>query len=522
MRFVSYSQLVDALGSSDQLKTSTGREEAIQRLDASNSKQHEIIVFLSALSDEQLVFLQWIEQDKSLKLLLEGQIPDSGFRDGLNWKNHGLFEHFSQFISPYLIPPLLKLSPELNLALRARLFSFATLLPAEDRSLIDRDYFGAFRRELEKQLALVEQASSEEELLKLTDGLTNDDFIQAVNCLSRAAYNERVHYIDAILRTVKHPHCTARLAGRILRKLELIELNPEHKQKIRELEHNRKNGHLVREKRKRTLFTKVHRKTWLGMLFFVLLIASALYLIWQPKKHISSTEDLNLRSSFEQFSEDERKKIDSLLRLRQKETTQEDVDQDQYLWTQGNGVSMAIRKPLQNLRMERLYSDWVLNAALHFNKQISACKPYEKTSAFTFPGIGDLQQENGDQLLTIRNESDYTVALYSFQEKINGVIHMTLIKRGSQITVKVNREDHLLFVAGNDPAQFDPKNATGDLPSTEFTSHFCAVDDNLSASLSTIYKLALPSAQRNKLMLRGDSTESFFVADLYGILETIW
>jgi hypothetical protein len=522
MRFVSYSQLVDALGSSDQLKTSTGREKAIQRLDPTNPKQQEIIVFISALTDEQLVFIQWIEQNKSLKILLERQIPDSGFADGLNWKNHGLFERFSQFLSPYLIPVLLKLSPELNLSLRARLFSFATLLPKEDRSLIDRDYFGAFRREVEKQLALVEQASSEEELLKLTDGVTNDDFIQAVNCLSRAAYNERVHYIDAILRTVKHPHCTARLAGRILRKLELIDLNPEHKQKIRELEHNRKKGHLVSAKRKRTLFTKVHRKTWLGMLFFVLLIASALYLILEPKKPLSTTEDLNLQSSFEQFSQEERKKIDSLLRLRQKEAVQEDVDQDQYLWTQGNGVSMAIRKPLQNMRMERLYSDWVLNAELHFNKQISDCKAYDKTSAFTFPGIGDLQQENGDQMLTIRNESDYTVAFYSFQEKINGKVNMTLIKRGSQITVNVNREDHLLFVAGNDPAQFDPKNATGNLPSTEFTSHFCTVDDNLSASLSTIYKLALPSAQRNKLMLRGDSTESFFVADLYGILETIW
>jgi hypothetical protein len=521
MRFISYSRLL-SIGSADRVKTQEGRKEVLKELDPKMSQHAEIAEFLTALTDEQLVFLQWIEQHSALKKLLVGEVPTAVFVDKLKWLEHGLFDRFSEFISPFLLPALLQLSPELNLPQRANGFSFAVLLPPEGRSLIDRAYFLPFRSELDRLLVQLDPAKTETELLKLADQLTSSDFLLAVNCLSRSSYNERVNYIDSVLRIVKHNQCTVRLAGRILRKLGLIELNPEHEQKLRELEKTRLKGQLVQDRKRKALFSKIPRETWIGVFFFLLLIASSVYLFLQPKVQKNSTDDLELNSSFEQFSAEERKQIDSLLRLRQKEAVQEAVDQDQYLWTQGNGLSMAIRKPLKNAQMEQLYSDWILNADLHFNQQISACKPYEKSSDFKFPGIGDLLSETGEQTLTIRNECDYKVAFYSFQEKTNGEVNMTLIKRGSQVTVKVRKDDHFLFVAGNDPAPFAPKNATGDLPSPAFTSHFCSADANLAESLSMIYKLALPSAQRNKLMLRGDSTASFFVADLYGILETIW
>ena len=64
-----------------------------------------------------------------------------------------------------------------------------------------------------------------------------------------------------------------------------------------------------------------------------------------------------------------------------------------------------------------------------------------------------------------------------------------------------------------------PKNASN-VPSQRFDHHFCEVDDNFKESLNTIYKLAKPKKGQNKLMLSGDSTNYFVVADLYGILET--
>ncbi len=522
MRFISYSELLDLLGSTDKLKTTAARKESAKELDPTLTGNQDFIDFLNRLTDEEVVFLQWIEQNPSLKKVVNGEIPPSGFKDGLNWLNHGLFADFSRFVSPYLVRVLLQLSPKLNLHQRAQLFSYAVLLQADDRSLIDRAYFLPFRSEVDHQLQLVEKATSEEELLRISSALTTDTFLSAVNSLSRSAYNERIHYIDSILRIVKHPKCTSRLAGRILRQLENIELNPEHQQKITELEQNRKKGKLVSEHKKTRLLSKAHRKTFIGLIFFLVLLGSGIYLFTQPKESPKTVTDLEQNSSFEQFNQQERRSIDSLLRLRQKENAEVDVDQDQYLWAQGSGVSMAIRQPLINERMEQLYSDWIINAELHFNQRILDCSPYQKSSSFTFPGVDDLLNVNGNQTVTVRNETDYAVAVFCFEEKSKGKVSMTLIKKGKQVNLQLSQNDHLLFVAGNDPAQFDPKKAVGDLPSFEFTSHFCSTDNNLYASLSMIYKLSLPSSQRNKIMLRGDSTDPFFVADLYGILETIW
>jgi hypothetical protein len=526
MRFISLSTLKKVTSSigdpiSDRKKILDEIHAVPSCFETSGYSNTEIQAILAALNEQTEVFFQWIEQDKGLLSILEGKHPKQPFSDHFHWIGHALSEDFGRFLSPFLCSAALKFRDEKNATLLFHLFSYFQLLPADDRLVIEQEIFKGTKERIISAIQETQATKTEEQLLQLTEDICSNDLIGLVGQLSRSSYHTKVWYVDQILTIFKHPDCSARLAFRIVQRLKELELNPEHQTTINEIEKDLTTGQILANKKGSKKNVRITGKKIFSIVFLIGL-ALAVYFIVNYKEPQEINPDLDLASSFEKFSKEERKQIDSLLRSQRQDSLFTENDQDQYLWTQGNGVSLSLRKPLKNERMEELYNDWLLDAQLYEKGIMDTCLGSSGSDKFQYKGVKSTDQLKGDRVTTIRNESEYSVYIFVFEEKKNGSVYSTLLKKNKTISLNLNTDQYLLFVAGNTLAEFKKPSGAGigELPSKSFDHHFCETDFNLSISMNTIYKLAFPQKGSNKLLLSGDEFSNFVVADLYGILET--
>lgn len=526
MRFISLSNLKKICASVGD--PTIEKETIITKINAASSdfeskgySNNEILAVLNVLNKQTEVFFQWVEQDKGLLSILEGKSPNLPFKDHFHWIGHALSTDFAHFISPFLCAAVLKYRDEKNTTTLFYLFTYLQLLPVDDRLVVEQELFKSSKERISNALKDALSATSEEQLLQITEEICSKDIIGIIGQLSRSSYHTKVWYIDEVLTLFKHQACSARLAYRIIQRLKELELNPEHKVTIAEIEKDLTTGQILATKKKAK---RNFRSTVKQLVTLVLLLALfvAVYFIVNYKEDKEINPDLDLASSFEQFSKDERKQIDSLLRSQRQDSLLTENDQDQYLWVQGNGVSLTLRKPLKNERMEELYNDWLLDAQLFEKGIMDSCKNSSTDKNYQFTGVKTADQLKGEKVTAIRNESEYSVYIFVFDEQKNGSIYSTLLKKNKTISLNLNTGQYLLFVAGNTLAEFKKPSGAGigELPSKNFDHHFCDTDYNLSISVNTIYKLVFPQKGSNKLLLSGDEFSSFVVADLYGILET--
>lgn len=528
MRFISLSSLKKICASYGDPEVATEREKIKNALsseegllEASGYSRTEILEMLTLVDDQSRVFLQWIEQDKELLAILEGRAPKQVFQDHFHWIGHALAAPFAQFLTPFLSSAALKFREESNTKTLLCLFSYLKLLPPDDQLVVEQELFKGIKIRLLQSLSFKQNAQTEEELLSITETVCSSEIVGIIGELSRSSYHSKVWYVDEMLTFFKHPACTARLAYRIIQRLNELELNPEHQNAIKEIETNLKTGQiLVQKQNKKKNFRPTIRQI-VSIVLFSGLIFTIYYIFTYQEKTINNP-DLNLASSFEQFSKEERKQIDSLLRSQRQDQATEENAMDQYLWTQGSGVSLTLKKPLENKRMEELYNDWLLDARLFEKGLIDSCKNVEKTNSFQFKGVKSTDELKGDQMTAVRNESEYSVYVFVFDEQTNGGIYSKLLKKDQTVSLNLKTGQFILFIAGNNLTKFTKPSGLGsdELPSAQFDHHFCDVDFNLSLSLNTLYIFKFPHKGSNKLMLSGDQFSSFEVADLYGILET--
>lgn len=528
MRYISLGNLKKITSSVGDPTVEKERGNIIDELNAvptifegSGYSNAEILAIVNVLNEQTQVFFQWIEQDKGLLSILEGRQPNQPFKDHFHWIGHALSANFGRFISPFLCSAVLKFRDEKNTTPLFHIYSYLQLLPADDRLVMEQELFKGTKERINNALKAAQTASSEEELLQITEEICSTEIIGIIGQLSRSSYHTKVWYVDEALTLFKHPACSARLAYRIIQRLKVLELNPEHQATITAIENDLTAGQILAGKKQPKGNFRATLKQLATVVLLVGLIA-AVYFIVNYKEDQEINPDLDLASSFEQFSKDERKQIDSLLRSQRRDSLLTETDQDQYLWAQGNGVSLTLRKPLQNERMEELYNDWLLDAQLFEKGIMDSCKTSPTDKKYQFKGIKTTDQLKGDAVTAIRNESEYSVYIFIFDEQKNGSVYSTLLKKNKTISLNLRTDQHLLFIAGNNLTEFKKPSGAGigELPSQNFNHHFCDTDFNLSISINTIYKLVFPQKGSNKLLLSGDEYSSFVVADLYGILET--
>lgn len=532
MHYLSLRDLEKQLGFSFDLSTDELRDNFIRKVDAISEKGsihisektypfEDVRSFLLSLDSNKIVYLDWIEQHKDLKTLLLGITPAHEFIDAFKWKEHALFAEFSHFLSSFLSPELLFYKDEHSLEKLHRVFSYCPLLPKDERTVVEQLMFKTQKEKITALQPKLAEAKSEKELTTLLQEFCNDDLIGIVNLLSRSSYASKVWYVDQLLSVIQQQACTVRLANWILKQLEKIVLNPEHLERITDLKKELSKGKIRVKNSNLSKQRGLSLKTIFGFAFVTLLIGFSTWIILK-KPFSTPKEDLfQTSTAYEQFTKEERKKIDSLLREIQKENSPQSNEIDTHQPLMGSGISMSIRVPFSNSRMERLYQDLLIDAELQEKGLIDTCTVFTelKISKTTYNGVTSAKSRKASVSLLLKNESAYDCYIFNFEEKKGGKIYSTILKKGTSTEIKMNPKEYVLFVPGNDLGQFiAPKNAS-ELPSADFDHHFCTVDMNYGEALLNLYTLENPGSGKNKLLISGDLKGYFSVIDLYGVLE---
>ncbi len=484
-------------------------------------KSDEVKEFIQSLDAKKLVFLDWVELNKDILLVLQGQFPKHRFQDTHKWLGHTLFSEFQRFLAPYLQQSFLALgqtSSQENLAI---LFSFTSLLPEDERMFMEQTLYKSIQIKLDESREHIARATTEKELLETIQPLCNASIIGVINQLSRSSYATKLAYVDYLLWTIKQNACSVRLANWILKELEKISLNPEHQEKIDALKKDLQQGRI---KMKNSLIQS--RNHWtrsqiisVGMV--AVIVAVVIWIVLEKPFSKTNDEPFNTATSYQQFTKSERKKIDSLLRQIQQTHAPEEVEIDPNRSILGNGISMALRTPFHNKRMEALYQDFLIDADLHDQGLVDSCATFPKKSANShfYKDVKNALNRKGKIETLFKNEAVYDVYLIVFEDMKKGKVFSTLIKSNETVELKLNSYDHLIFVAGNDLGIFNAPKGASELPSADFDHHFCTTDINYAESLRSIYYLSRPQAGKNKFLLSGDKGGYFSVIDLYGVLE---
>lgn len=483
----------------------------------------ELRAFVKLLNDETLVYCDWIDQHSKLSGLLVGKMPDQPFHDTNKWIEHRFFSSFSSFLKHFLVPGLLELRKKASFEENACLLTYAVLLPADDRMFVEQELFKPLTERILASKEAVESADSESALTEAIQPFVNETATGMVNSLSRSSYSAKLNYVDHLLWVVKQRGCTVRLANWILKQLEKIELNPEHRQKVLDLKKDLREGRITVKNDNLAPSRGVSLRSMLYLGSIAVLIGFSVWVIW--KKPFSATGDkpFDTNTAYQQFTKEERKKIDSLLREIQEESQPEDnlIDPTQPIL--GNGVSVSIRIPFQNKRMEDLYRDLQLDVDLFDQGLNDSCSSFSKKESENvhYKYVLPLEKRAASLDLMMKNESEYDVYMIVFEDDTKGKIFSLFIGKGMQKTVKMEEFDRVLFVAGNGLGKFiAPKGATT-LPSKNFDHHFCQTDVNYAESISNLYSFERPQVGTNKLLFSGDKNTWFTVVDLYSILEVL-
>lgn len=481
----------------------------------------DVHFFLQSLDDKKMIYLSWIEQHKDLKELLLGRSPSHAFNDTFKWKQHSLYGEFSVYLSIFLSPELLSYRDETSLEKLHHVFSFCSLLPKDERAVVEELLFKQLKQRITNLHPKLAEAKSEKELSSILQEICNDDLIGIVNLLSRSSYASKVWYVDQLLWVIQQQACTVRLANWILKQLEKTELNPEHQEKITDLKKDLSKGKIRVKNSNLTKQKGIPVKTILGFSAIILLVVLSTWIIWKKPFSSSKEELFQTSTAYEQFTKDERKKIDSLLRDIQQENLPESNEIDPNQPLMGSGISMSIRVPFSNSRMERMYQDLLIDADLHEKGLIDTCIIFDsaKTNSTYYKGISSAKNRKAAVDMLLKNESAYDCYIFIFNEAKGGRIYSFLLKKGASTELKMNQFEHVLFVPGNNLGQFIAPKSAGELPSVDFDHHFCKVDMNYSESLMNLYILENPKSGKNKLLISGDLNGYFTVVDLYGVLE---
>lgn len=474
-----------------------------------------------SLNPKNLIFLGWIEQHASLKEFLLGRFPKKDFEDSYKWEKHTLIADFKKFLAPFLQPILLENRTETPIEKQRILFSFTQLLPPDDRMFVEQELFKPIKELILSAKDSIAEAKSEKELILHLQPICNDSMTAIINYLSRASYASKIWYVDQLLWIIQQKGCTVRLANWILKQLEEIALNPEHLEKVTSLKKDLRQGKIQVKNFNYSKREKIPFKSILTFSALFVLLFLIVWIIW--KKPYSQSEDdlFSTATSYEQFSKEERKKIDSLLRDIQKSHSLEDNQIDPNMPIFGNGISLNLREPMKNKRMEQLYSDLLLDADLHDQGLMDSCSGFSKSEANKqlYKGVVNASSRNGSVQTFFKNESEYLVYILVFENYANGKIFSQLVSKGATIELNLKFDDNLLFIAGNSLGKFIPPSGSTELPTKDFDHHFCQVDQNYTSSLENIYYLAHPQSGKNKLLFSGDKNGYFSVVDLYGVLE---
>jgi hypothetical protein len=491
------------------------------------SKDEAIAFCLRLNHPGMVVFDQWICQNKNLlQLLVNKKLSVNNF-DPKIINGHSLFREFSTFLSPFLLPRILEAIDSNKDIQYIHAGGYISLLNADSKLVLQDKLASWLKAKLSDLQENLPNIRSEQQLIENLNPLISDQMVEFVNQFTKAFYASKIGYIDQLLNVFNHPSCSARVGSWITGQLKKLALNPEHHEKIDEIKSTIKTGKFnfsnpqgkVRNEAK-----SLRNFTWI---FTALLFVGLVYLFWfNPLNFWNDVPVLtDSKSSLEEFSKEERMKIDSLIKSVQQpdEEVIEQSENDQFMHLPPVEMNSIYRKPFQNKTAEQFYDDCLKDEMMMEKGLIDSCVPYstKNLGMKLNPNFKSLSLHAGNQAVFLQNESEYQILVLVFSDK-NDALYASIIQKDQKLNFKMNEGEIVLFLPGNDWAKFaaQPTKIT-EMPSENYQNHFCFQDENFKAMLYSPYRLKKTNEKIVKLMFNEStqSGEAFVLLDLYEALE---
>ena len=531
VKFISISTFSALYSSQTDLLNSEGLQAFIDRLRSDEGVEicgkngielGELDVFISSLNTpEHIVFYGWISQNKMLEGLLVEQKLTGVFEDRAKHLEHHLAEAYKRFISPFLAEVLLHFAGQ-GKSVLARAFSFAQLLDNDHNALVETQLFKSIQLEIQSATISAKTLLDEQQLVDLVKPLCSDDVITCVNYLSRPMYATKLNYVDYMLSFIRSKSCTTRFANWSLKRMEEVKLNKEHAYKINDLRGDLRQGAIQVRNNLEKGRTPFRWKTlFMGAFIVSVIVFVIAIIVYKPFSNVEGPE-LSENTSFKQFTQEEREKIDSLLKEMDGHRIHEnDLWLDTTATILGTNTPVVLRQSFKNNQMESLYADLSKDADLQELGYADTC--VRAIQYKRLKGVKDLLAHDAAIETMFRNDSDYDAVVFLAEEKTNGTVYSAMIKSGEIKIFHMDQSNTLVLVVGNTYQRYSPPSGfiADELPSTTFTHHFCDTDANYKESINTAYRVENLASGKTKFLLQGKLGEYVSLIDIYDVLEPL-
>ena len=466
---------------------------------AKQAPVHESEQWIANLANETFVlFMQWTEQESDLLEVLSGGVIRHPFRNRSNLKQHALFRKYQAFITPFLYPQLEKGLRNTSLETWNAGLTYVPLLEERESGLIQEIIYDQLKDNQELLERGIAKAVSEEALVRELQPYLRPVFFEMLNLFDKSFYRVKTNWMEVLIGVSAHRFSSRRLILHIARQLHQLELNPDHVQELKELDQDIKTGAVEVE----ASYFPWKRAIILGVC--VVLICGLMYFIWSVPTTSSAREEMENKTSYMSFTEEERKVMDSLLSQAKEEQQQpSDVIDEQIL--PYVGIDLVLKEPWKNETIRDLFAVWETQDSTSQAPQPSESKPESRT----FPATNRLQSKPGNILAGFRNDTDQSVMILVFRNEHQHVVYSQYVEKQKVIDLKLEPGEYLVVLPGTKvPKNLSPRK----LPFEQIDSHFYE-------HMNNSYIVSSKSPQKVKLVWKEVNGRDFYLFDLNQALE---
>jgi hypothetical protein len=136
-------------------------------------------------------------------------------------------------------------------------------------------------------------------------------------------------------------------------------------------------------------------------------------------------------------------------------------------------------------------------------------------------GVKNLRTHKGVCDAMIKNDSDLDAILYISEDIPGGEVYSMMIKAGTTGTFEMDVFNTMFIVVGNDYQAFKAPNGAlpENLPSDQFTHHFCSTDDNYGETIDEVSLIKNPRVGVTKFMVKGSKNGIIHLVDVHQALD---
>lgn len=455
------------------------------------------------------LFVGWIEQWKELReIIVKGETSGS-FSDYLRVQEHTLYASFQQFVTPFLFPQLMRkagsgaLSPVLE---------YVTVIEQDARAIVENEIYeqinGLFTviHQLQSQKKVTEQ-----QLVTAIHGVVNDQITAVLNAFSKRSYVHVIGYVEHCFSVLESKGCTIRLANWIVKQLQQLRLNPDHLRQLSDFQQKLRVGE-VRVDNKGIRISGNWMKPVLTVGVLAVFVGVIVWIIaFKPWSEHATPQELAGGSSFTEFTVEERKHIDSLLKIIQPEPVFQ-YSEEQDFYAEGRELMVDARKEFSNTKADNFYKAWEEYLMKDSMQTPDKCKELTKQiTKHSLPeGFTKLSDKKNGKPTFVRNESDFTIQLIVFNDQAGAKAYYRELKKDEQIEFNMNPGELIAVIAGKYAIPY--KSATESIV-------FCEIDVITIGSLLTSYTLKPTNEYSFKFLISGTDASDFQLIDMYGVLE---